>query len=75
MLPTKMLPTKLKDPAAVALGTKGGSSTARRRSPEERRQAARHAALHRWDKAYKLEEGPPSARQVQCGALTTTLVD
>ncbi len=51
-----------KDQAAVALGKKGGLSTAARRSPAERREAARRAALCRWGKAYVLlEEAPPPA--------------
>ena len=55
--------TREKDPAAVALGRRGGLSTAQRRTPEERRQSARRAALWRWGKDYLLpEEGPPPAK-------------
>lgn len=41
-----------KDPAAVALGRrgglKGGKARAQKMTPEERREAARHAATARW---------------------------
>lgn len=43
-----------KDPAAVALGRrgglKGGKARAERMTPEERSQAARRAALGRWSR-------------------------
>jgi hypothetical protein len=39
-----------KDPAAVALGRKGGRATARKLTPEQRSQAARKAVLARWRK-------------------------
>jgi RNase P protein component len=42
-----------KDPAAVALGRKGGKATARNRTAEQRREAARHAIAARWAKAEK----------------------
>lgn len=44
-----------KDPAAVALGRKGGlkggPARAARMTPEERRESARKAVLARWAKA------------------------
>jgi hypothetical protein len=47
-------PDEGKDPAAVALGRrgglKGGKARAERLTPEQRREAARKAARARWDK-------------------------
>jgi hypothetical protein len=47
-------PTKIKNPAAVALGklggSKGGRIRAERLSPEQRREIAQHAARARWAK-------------------------
>ena len=47
-------PDKGKDPAAVALGRKGGlkggKARAAKMTPEERSEAARKAAAARWDK-------------------------
>jgi hypothetical protein len=47
-------PDKGKDPAAVALGRKGGlkggKARAAKMTPEERREAARKAAAARWGK-------------------------
>jgi hypothetical protein len=40
--------TKRKDPAAVALGRKGGKATAKNLTPEERTEAAKKAAAARW---------------------------
>jgi len=40
-----------KDPAAVALGRRGGEATARNRTQEERSAAARKAVEARWAKA------------------------
>jgi hypothetical protein len=37
-----------KDPNAVALGSKGGASRARRLSPEKRAEIAKKAAEKRW---------------------------
>ena len=37
-----------KDPAAVALGRKGGKARARRLSPRKRKQIAKKAASARW---------------------------
>jgi len=37
-----------KDPAAVALGRKGGLASKKNRTPEERTEIARKAALARW---------------------------
>lgn len=48
---------KRKDPAAVALGRKGGKATARRLTPEQRTEAARKAARARW-----------GDRQIEAGA-------
>jgi hypothetical protein len=42
-----------KDPAAVALGRKGGKATARNRTAEQRREAARRAIAARWKKEQK----------------------
>ncbi|HEY4451550.1 MAG TPA: hypothetical protein VGN13_08150 [Solirubrobacteraceae bacterium] len=46
------LPPEAKDPAAVALGRKGGlrggKARAAKMSAEERKEAARHAARARW---------------------------
>jgi hypothetical protein len=42
-----------KNPAAVALGRKGGKATARSMSKEERREKMRRAAQARWSKAKK----------------------
>jgi hypothetical protein len=42
-----------KDPAAVALGKKGGEATAKRLSAEERRLSAQKAARARWIKKKK----------------------
>jgi hypothetical protein len=39
-----------KNPAAVALGRKGGKATAQNRTPEERAKAARKAVQARWAK-------------------------
>jgi len=44
---------KKKNPAAVALGRKGGKATAARLGPEERTESARKAAEARWKKARK----------------------
>ena len=40
-----------KNPAAVALGRKGGKATAENRTPEQRSAAARKAVQARWEKA------------------------
>jgi hypothetical protein len=42
---------RAKDPAARALGTKGGKARAAKMSPEERAEVARHAARARWQKS------------------------
>ena len=39
-----------KNPAAVALGRKGGQATAQNRTPEQRSEAARKAVKARWEK-------------------------
>jgi hypothetical protein len=39
-----------KDPAAVELGRRGGKATAKKMSPEQRRESARKAAQARWAK-------------------------
>jgi hypothetical protein len=50
--PQPPVPDDGKDPAAVALGRrgglKGGKARAAKLSPEERREAARKAAVARW---------------------------
>lgn len=47
-----------KDPAAKALGSKGGKARASKLTPEERREIARKAATKRWEetKAARAEE-------------------
>ena len=47
-----------KDPAAKALGSKGGKARAKKLSPDERRNIARRAATSRWEaeKAARAEE-------------------
>ena len=40
-----------KYPNAVALGSKGGASRARRLSPEKRAEIAKKAAAKRWEKS------------------------
>jgi hypothetical protein len=42
-----------KNPAAVALGRKGGKATAKNRTAEQRSKAARRAVEARWAKAKK----------------------
>lgn len=39
--------------AAAIMGKKGGSVTAKRRTPQERREIARRAAQARWERARK----------------------
>ena len=39
-----------KDPAAVALGKRGGKARAAKMTPEERSEAARKAARFRWSR-------------------------
>ena len=41
-----------KDPAAKALGAKGGAARAKKLSPEERSAIARKAAKSRWQKGH-----------------------
>jgi len=48
-----MLKTKKKDPAAVALGRKGGRATFKDMTPEQRSAVARRAVKARWAKARK----------------------
>jgi hypothetical protein len=43
-----------KNPAAVALGRKGGKATAERRTPEQRSAAARKAVEARWARTQRL---------------------
>lgn len=40
-----------KDPAAQALGTKGGKARAAKMTPEKRAEVARHAARIRWQRS------------------------
>ncbi len=55
-------PGPQKDPAAVALGRrgglKGGKARAERMTPEARSEAARHAVQIRWDRARATDERP-----------------
>jgi hypothetical protein len=44
---------KRKNPAAVALGRKGGKASAEKLTDEERREKARKAAQARWTKKKK----------------------
>lgn len=44
-------PEPEKDPAAVAMGKKGGKARAERLTPEQRAEVARKAAHARWDKS------------------------
>lgn len=44
---------KDKDPAAVALGRKGGLARAKKMTPEQRSEAARKAVSARWRKRRK----------------------
>lgn len=54
------IPNNEKDPAAVALGRKGGlkggPARAAKMTPEERKESARKAVLARWAKAKKETE-------------------
>ena len=43
-----------KNPAAVALGSKGGKATAKKLTPEQRAASARRAAQARWAKTKEL---------------------
>jgi hypothetical protein len=43
--------------AAQELGRKGGKATAKARTPEERKEAARKAVLARWKKYYESSKG------------------
>src|SRR6185503_543389 len=44
-------PVKRKNPAAVALGRKGGKARMKKQTPEQRSESARNAARARWKKA------------------------
>jgi hypothetical protein len=46
-----MAKTKKKNPAAVALGRKGGKNSRANLTPEQRTQLAQKAAAARWKKA------------------------
>ena len=56
---------KKKNPAAVALGRKGGKATAKRLTAEERTESARKAAEARWAKGR--ENGRAAARRQKGG--------
>ena len=43
-----------KNPAAVELGRRGGRASAKKLTPEQRRESARRAAQARWAKTKKL---------------------
>lgn len=45
-----------KNPAAVALGRKGGKASAKNRTAEERKDHARKAARARWSKRKKISD-------------------
>lgn len=45
-----------KDKAAVRLGRKGGKATAKKLTPEQRRESARKAAKARWAKQKKAKK-------------------
>jgi hypothetical protein len=47
----RLMAKKKKNPAAVALGRKGGKASARRLTREQRTEKARKAAKARWNKA------------------------
>jgi hypothetical protein len=47
------IPDDGKDPAAKALGKKGGAARARSMTPERRAQIAKKAAAKRWEKQSK----------------------
>jgi len=47
----KNKPMTKKNAAAVELGRRGGTATARKLTPEERKESARRAAQARWAKA------------------------
>jgi len=42
-----------KNPAAVELGKKGGEATAKKLTPQQRKESARKAAQARWKKGKK----------------------
>lgn len=44
------VPAQDKDPAAMALGSKGGKARASKLTPEQRKEIARKAAAARWSK-------------------------
>lgn len=46
-----------KNPAAVALGRKGGKATAKKLTLEQRAESARNAAQARWAKIREVKEG------------------
>lgn len=48
---------KRKDPAAVALGTKGGKKRVKNQTKEERSDSARHAVTVRWVNARAKKAG------------------
>jgi hypothetical protein len=45
-----------KNPAAVALGRKGGKASAKKRTAEERKEHARKAAKARWSKKKEISD-------------------
>jgi hypothetical protein len=51
-----------KDPAAVALGRKGGKARIAKLSKEERSRLARLAVQTRWARAKAAKNAPPEAR-------------
>jgi hypothetical protein len=65
-----------KDPAAVALGRKGGLkggiARAARLTPEQRSASARNAVRVRWIKAGKLKAGKPAAENLLLDRVSDT---
>ena len=53
---------KRKNPAAVALGRKGGKATAKKLTMEQRAEMARKAAVARWTKKPKMEGGASATK-------------
>jgi hypothetical protein len=50
------MPRKKKDPAAIAMGRKGGRARMRTMTPQQRRESARRAARARWAKAKRKKD-------------------
>jgi hypothetical protein len=61
-----------KNAAAVALGRKGGTATAKKRTPEERSEAARKAVQARWAKEDRERKAQIAKLADSVQALATT---